>query len=244
MNIVEYIDSYFQKTLSVEERRVFETRCEQDTAFAQEVAFFITARQTLHEELLQQKQDTWKAKNIDDEIPVIPFRKKSFASRWVTYAAAACLVLAASVYLFELNSSPRMLADGYIKKNYATLGQTMSADSDNIALGIGAYNNKKYDIALQYFKAVENHDQFNSDAKQYAGLSYLQKDEYDSALMQFDQLANMKKLFSNNGDFLKALTLMKRNKPGDKETAKKLLNKVITENEAENEKAKEWVKKI
>ncbi len=244
MDVMEYIDAYFQKTLNEEEKKTFEKRCEEDKAFAQEVAFFVTARQTLQEELLQQKRSLWQNKNAEDEIPILPLIKRSFANRWFMYAAAACLVLAASVYLFEANSSPRRLADNYIKTNYSNLSLTMSADKDSITLGQAAYNNKQYDRALQLFKAVEKNDASNPDAKKYTGLTYLQKNEYDSALLQFEVLAAMQNLFSNPGDFLKAVTLLERNKPGDKNEAKKLLQKVVNEREAENDKAAQWLKKI
>src|ERR1044072_4816966 len=125
METIEYIDSYFRQTMDTGERRVFEKRCEEDETFAQEVAFYIATRQSLHEELLQQKQSAWRTKNIIDDLPFIPTLKKSFTSRWIVYAAAACLVLAASVYFFEANTSPKRLAENYIKTNYSSLSQTM-----------------------------------------------------------------------------------------------------------------------
>ena len=76
------------------------------------------------------------------------------------------------------------------------------------------------------------------------GLAYMQKEEYDSALQQFDELSNMKGLFSNSGDFLKAVALMGRNKPGDRDKAKMLLQKVLSEKEEGSEKAAEWEKKL
>ncbi len=244
MDAIEYIDSYFQQQMNEDERKVFESKCENDTAFAQEVAFYITARQSLREELLQQKQTSWHTKKIIDDLPFIPTLKKSLANRWITYVAAACLVLAASVYFFETNPSPKKLAENYIKTNYSNLSLTMSGDRDSITLGMAAYNNKNYDRALQLFKSVEQKDESNSDAKKYAGLTYMQKEEYDSALQQFDALSNMKGLFSNSGDFFKAIALMGRNKPGDKEKAKQLLQKVLSEKEEGSEKAAEWEKKL
>lgn len=244
MNIIEYIDSYFQKTISEEERKIFERRCEQDEAFAQEVAFYIATRHAFREELLQQKQSAWETKDAEEDIPVLPFIRKSFTSRWLAYAAAACLVLAASVYLFETNASARKLAGNYVRTNYNNLSITMSGDKDSLTLGLAAYNNKNYNRALKLFTGIQKNDSLNSDAKKYAGLTYLQKDEYESALKQFNALANMQGLFSNPGDFLKAVTLMERNKPGDKEEAKKLLQKVVNEKEEGSEKATEWLKKI
>ena len=244
MQTIEYIDSYFQQTMDTGERRVFEKRCEEDEAFAREVAFYLASRESLREELLSQKQSAWRTRNIIDELPFIPTLKKSFTSRWIMYAAAACLVLAASVYFFEANTSPKKLAENYIRTNYANLSQTMDASHDSLQTGIEAYNNKNYAKALQFFLDVQKTDSTNSDAKKYAGLAYLQQNYYDSALQQFDELASMKGLFGNPGDFLKAVTLIERGKPGDKEMAEKLLERVVVKKEEGSEKAAEWQKKL
>ena len=120
----------------------------------------------------------------------------------------------------------------------------MDASRDSLQLGIAAYNNKDYNRALQLFTGVEKNDTANSDAKKYAGLAYLQQQDYDKAIQQFDELSNMKGLFSNAGDFLKAVSLLERNKSGDKEEAKQLLQKVVTDKEEGSEQAEEWLKKM
>ncbi|HEX5152229.1 MAG TPA: tetratricopeptide repeat protein [Parafilimonas sp.] len=240
---MEYIESYFQQTLNSEERAAFEVRCERDEAFAKDVAFYITARQALREELLEQKIGEWKKEvAIEEEAaPVISMvKRKTTFGRWAAYVAAACVVLAVSVYLFDARTTPQKLAAAYVNN---TLSQTMDASRDSIQLGIAAYNDQEYDRALQLFEGVEQRDPSNSDAKKYAGLTYLQKQDYDKALQQFDELANMK-VFSNPGDFLKATTLLLRNKQGDKEEAKALLQKVVNEKEEESQKAEEWLKKF
>ena len=241
---IEYIESYFQQTLSSKDRVAFEARCEKDEAFAKDVAFYITARQALREELLGQKVTEWKNEDAvqEETAPVISMNKRrSTFGKWAAYVAAACVVLAISVYLFEVRTTPQKLATAYINN---TLSQTMDASHDSIQLGIAAYNDKEYERALQLFEGVEQRDPSNSDAKKYAGLSYLQKQDYDKALEQFDELANMKGLFSNPGDFLKATTLLLRNRQGDKEEAKALLQKVVNGKEEESQKAEEWLKKF
>jgi tetratricopeptide (TPR) repeat protein len=242
---LEYIEAYFKQTLNREERTAFEIRCVNDETFAKDVAFYLTTRQALRETLLEQKNEDWKDKADEEEItPVIPIVKRPLFQRYITYAAAACLLLAVSVYFFEANKSPQMLASNYVKENYSGLSQHMSGDKDSMTLGIAAYNNKDYDKALLLFQGVEQRDSLNDDAKKYAGLAYLQQKNYDKAIQQFDELANMKNLFSNSGNFLKAVALMERNKPGDKEEAKQLLQKVVTEKEDDSDKAAEWVRKF
>jgi len=242
---IEYIESYFQQTLSSEEKSAFEQRCEIDEAFAKEVAFYITARQFLKEELLKEKSQSWKQQSIAKEQPaqLISLTKKSGLVIWMIYAAAACLLLFASVYLFETQTSPKKYAANYVKSNYSNLSQTMDASHDSLQLGIAAYNNKDYNKALQLFTGVEQNDPQNSDAKKYTGLTYLQQDNYDKAIEQFDALSNMS-LFSNPGDFLKAVSLLERNSPGDKEAAKKLLQKVANNKEEGSEKAQDWLTKL
>lgn len=240
---LEYIESYFQQSLNAEERKVFEKRCETDEAFAKEVAFYIVTRETLREELLAKKQQEWKALKTEEEsTPVISLSRKSSLSKWIMYAAAACVLVVASMFLFEMQSSPQRLASQYI--NNIDLSQTMDASHDSLQLGIAAYKNQDYRKALGYFEGVTNQDASNSDAKKYTGLTYIRLNNYDKAIEQFDALANMKGLYYNPGDFLKAVALLKRNKPGDEETAKTLLQKVVDGNESEKETAEEWLKKF
>jgi tetratricopeptide (TPR) repeat protein len=241
---IEYIESYFHQTLNSDEKKAFENRCETDAAFASEVAMYIATLQVLRETLLEQKSAEWKAENeVEQEaaVPVIPMFKRSGVGKWIMYAAAACLLLVASVFLFEVQTSPHNVASKYIN-NY-DLSSAMDASHDSLELGISAYKDKDYDKSLQYFEGVEQSDPSNSDAKKYAGLAYLQKENYNKAIQQFDELAKME-LHNNAGDFLKAATLLKRNNPGDKEAAKALLQKVVNEKEEGSEKAEEWLKKF
>lgn len=239
----EFIESYFQQKLSNEEKVAFETRCESDEAFAKEVAMYVTTRQVLQEELLQQRQQQWREDFKLEETPIISIARKPIFKRYITYVAAACLLLAASVYLFEAQNSSQKFAAKYISANYSTISGTMDASRDSLQLGVGAYNDKRYDEALRLFLDVEQRDPSNSDAKKYAGLTYLQQKDYDQAIRQFDDLANMK-LHSNPGDFLKAVVLLERNSPGDKDAAKTLLQKVISEKEENSEDAEELFKKF
>jgi len=250
---VEFIESYFQQTLSSEERAAFELRCTTDEVFAEEVAFYIATRQAMREELLMQKVKAWKTEDNDEvknapviaeeSAQVISMRKKPGIIRWVSYAAAACLILIISMFLFETRSASEKLAANYINTKYERLYQSMSGGQDSIQTGIAAYNAKHYDSALIYFKGIETRNPDNDDAKKYAGLCYLQQKDYDNALKEFDALAAMD-LRINSGNILKAVTLLERNNPGDKEEARKILNIVGDEKLDGSEEAAEWLKKL
>ena len=77
---MEYIESYFQQTLNSEERAAFEARCERDEEFAKDVAFYITARQAIREELLGQKVNEWKKDTR------LQCSNGNYIVRWFSYA--------------------------------------------------------------------------------------------------------------------------------------------------------------
>ena len=243
MQNLEYIESYFQQTLSEEEKQNFEKKCEQDNAFAEEVAFYISARQTLKEELLEQKQQEWKRLlPAEKEMPSILPVKKLYHRKWFMYAAASVLLVFA-VYIFEKPQSAQELATNYVEINYTHIVLTMG-EQDSIQIALAAYNSKDYHTALLIFENFARSHPDNADAKKYSGLGYLLSENYDKALQQFNELANMKSQHNNPGIFLQAVTLLERNNPGDKEKAKQLLNVVIEQHLEGYEKAGEWVNRM
>ena len=56
-------------------------------------------------------------------------------------------------------------------------------------------------------------------------------------------LADQRRLYDNPGEFYQALTLMKRNIPGDHQKAKFLLQDVVDKNLSGKEEAQKWLKK-
>ena len=235
---LDYIDAYFNKALNEEERKQFEARCSTDDDFARDVAFYITARDVARQALLRQKQQ-WKTTN--ETAPVRP-KTKPLVLRWIPYAAAACLVFVMAFYFLFSSNNSRQLANRFIEEKYSHLSLLMDASRDSMQLGMDAYNKKNYKKAITYFDGLRMRDSLNSDAKRFAGVVYLQLKDYDKALQCFQELSALKG-FSNSGDFLQATTLLERNANGDKEAAKALLEKVVKENEDENDIAKKMLEK-
>jgi tetratricopeptide (TPR) repeat protein len=245
MQTLEIIDNYFQQNLDETEKKIFESRCENDKAFAEEVAFYITSRGILKEQLLQQKQAQWKMAetNKSEDVFFIRSIKKIAGAKWA-YAAAACLLLAFGTYFFERSSSPNSLADNYVQNNFNHLGLTMDGSKDSMQAAITAYNNKQFDKALPIFEGLYKNHPENNYALADAGKVYLVTGNYDKAIQKFDELANTKGLFSNPGMFLKAITLLHRNNAGDKTEAKQLLETVKDQNLEGSKDAAEWLKKF
>jgi tetratricopeptide (TPR) repeat protein len=243
----EYIESYFTQALSSEERKNFEMRIEQDASFAKEVAFYLTARSAAREVLTEEKQRPLVNGKVQKTANVQPATVRKMPVRirkWLPYMAAACVIVFIAGFFLFRSSSPQQLANNYLKSNYSTLNQTMDGSQDSLQLGIAAYNSKDYQRALTYFEGVRQGNPASSYAIKYAGLAFLQTNNYDKALQRFKELSANKGLYSNSGDFLQAVTLMKRNDSGDQEQAKQLLQKVEREDQDGSIQSKEWLEKL
>ncbi len=239
---LQYIESYFQNELSHDERLAFENRCTTDQSFAGEVAFYVASRQALKDNLLQNKQKEWVESSIKDEWKSGSAVRKIYQQPLFRYAAAASVIILVALYLEITPANPQQLAEDYINLNYQHLGQKMSAASDSIELGIAAYNSKDYVKAANIFEVLNNANPGNAELIKYRGLVYLQLNYYDKAIAAFDSLASTKNLHSNPGLLLQAAALLKRGDPGDVETSKLLLQRVIIEDKEGKDEAEKWIK--
>ena len=240
----EYIDAYFQKQLNESEKKEFEKRCTTDEQFANDVALYISSRSALRDMLLDQKKSEWRqAESDDDSTRLAPVRQISLRKS-IMYAAAACLIIALVVFPFLSKDSPQELANEYVNGNLTSISQTMDASSDSLQIGIAAYNKKDYTSSLQIFENVYRAQPNNTDALKYLGQSYLMTGDFDKAIASFDELSG-KSTFSNQGPFLKAVTLMKRDSADDKEVARGLLERISQQdNNLDGKKeAREWLSK-
>lgn len=244
---LEYIESYFEKKLSPADKQVFEQRCVQDENFAGEVAFYITSREAVRQKLLEKKRAVWASAEQDTSGGTVtapaPVKRMVFA-KWLPYAAAACLLLAACIYFLYPSQSPQRLADNYIEKNMQVLSISMSGATDSLQSGISAYNAKKYDEAEKIFTALSYSSVTRSEVQKYLGILYLVTKRYDRALIQFEALAGNDALYINWGLFYKAVTLMKRGAGSDVRDARKILEEVSSRNLPGSPEAKAWIEKF
>jgi tetratricopeptide (TPR) repeat protein len=241
---LELIEAYFNEELSAEKKSEFEQRIAEDAAFAEETAFYLSSRQAAAAELGENRgrfreiYQQYKQQNIGKVAKVTPLRKL-----WPWVAAAAVLAgIIFGWYAWLQPVSLPAMADSYIRKNFQNLSVTMSATEDSVQTGLRLYNEGKGEEALRYFESIVLRDSSLSDVKKYAGIACLQLGQYDKAINYFTQLEN-EKLFANPGKFYHALTLLKRNQPGDLDTAKQLLQQVVNQDLAEKEEAEKWLKK-
>jgi tetratricopeptide (TPR) repeat protein len=271
-NYLEYIDAYFNNAMSKEEAILFEKKVEDDKEFANEVAFYLSAKQSLVEQVHLEKKEHFRqllaqanASDVHEKSPqhyglLDRFRglfappavanvsgsyvsmKRTMVYRLAIAAAILICVFFAGYLFLSKSASPQQLADSYMNENLQTLGVKMSAESDSIDIGKRMFNEAHYDSAIAQFQSIIKRDTGNFEANRYLGVVYLRKGDYNEALSYFQQLEHQT-VAVNPAIFYQALTLMKRNQPGDKQKARELL-KEVRDQGLEGEKfARQWLNK-
>ena len=139
--------------------------------------------------------------------------------------------------------STKQLADRYIAEQLQSLSIQMGKQ-DSMQVAINLYNEGKLTDALRSFESIIQSDTSNIEAKEHAGVIMLRLQYYDKALDYFRQVETHSDLLINPALFYQALTLMKRNRPGDAEKAKQLLQLVVQNDLYGKEYAEKWLKKM
>ena len=242
MENLEFIENYFKGINDDVQKQQFEKKILEDAAFAEEVAFYISANETIKQQLQEGKKQRFR--EIYDQQKAISI-KQPVRNMWRYLAAASVIVAVVLITWFVSGNknSPQQLADKYIQQNFQALSVTMG-NQDSAQAGLKLFNSNKLAEALSIFETIAKNNPANSDAKKYAGIVSLRLNNYDKALEYFSTLEADSGLYSNPGKFYKAITLLKRNKDDDKEAAKLLLQQVREQNLEGKSEAEEWLKKL
>jgi tetratricopeptide (TPR) repeat protein len=250
MDNLDYIESYFTNEPDTARTREFEKRIESDPAFAEEVAFYLSALNVSRESSRSEKKQHLRELYQKNQASGATFPGNHSGTtnvRKLIYYIAAAAVIAGIVFgtdIFSNSTSPQKLASQYEKENLQKLGVTMSGRTDSIQYGLRLYNEGEPAEALVQFEKIIQSDSSNFTAKTYAGISALKLKEYDKALAWFKELETYNGLYANPALLYQALTLMERNQSGDEAKAKQLLQKIVQNNLEGKETAQKWLKKI
>jgi tetratricopeptide (TPR) repeat protein len=229
MDSLEYIDDYFKGAFPPDEARKFEGRIQDDPAFAEEVAYYLSTLVAFKEEQVAEKKRSFREIYRQTAVQgpqglVRPMIRR----RWVPALAAAVLIgVIALGWIFFLSppAAPK-LADQYIRQNLDQLSVKMGG-VDGMQTGLTLYNDGKFPDALDQFKRILAADSMNSMAMLDAGIASLRMEHYDQALDYFTTLQNHTDPHINPALFYEALTLMKRDRSGDATHAKQSLQQIV-----------------
>ncbi len=252
-NHVEQFETYLSGDMAPEEQLRFEASLKEDKELYDlfhlyktiDAEMYKTGKYSNRDAALKNTLQKLNAVYFKSGAPVMQMtrNRRSFGMAVAAAAAGVILILAAYFYFFQNTTDLRHLANRYVKEDLSHLSITMDGAKDSLQQGIAAYNDKAYTRSLQLFEAIYKAHPENTDALKYAGITYLVTKEYNKALECFDELAARKELFSNPGIFLKAVTLLQRDQPGDRAQAGQLLQQVVNEKAEGSREAGRWLKK-
>lgn len=240
------IDAYYNKELSDEKQKEFEQKIVADPLFADEVAFYLSVKQ-LGTSLMEEKRAELGRvfEEYKKEKPSLK-TQPGLVRRMLPWVAAAAVAVAIvwGITILRQPASTDKLADNYIVEKLQTLSVMMSNKQDSLQTGINLYNQGNIIEAQRQFESIMQRDTSSFEAKKYAGIIALRLGQYDKALILFLQLENYTQLYANPGKFYHALTLMKRNQPGDKQQTKDLLENVVKNDLEGKKEAQTWLKRM
>jgi tetratricopeptide (TPR) repeat protein len=214
------LDDYFANRLAPTDRARFEENLRTDTALAEAVAFYLSAKRIVRQEAQSERRSELLARTP---------RLTRYYPWPYAVAAAACLVLLLGIgwVLWFQQQQPAELADQYINQHFSQLSVTMGADSDSLQRGLDLANEGKLAEADGLLSQLVTRQPANADALKWAGVVALRRGQYDAAIDRFSRLSQRTDLYANPGLFYEALALLKRNGPDDKARAKELLEAVV-----------------
>ena len=252
---LETIENYLNGGLSAGEKARFETALRTDPAVADALSFYVLAKHTAKVGAhARRKAELDALRRNAVPLPMVdlptPTRVRPLWSAPMRWAAAASVVLLLGIggyFLRGTTKSPdaAQLADAYVTRNFDQLSTNMGGGSvDSLTQGIGLYNDKKFAEAEVVFQDVLTQHPDNDRALKLAGIVALRQKKYDIAIDRFHRLSQRNDLFSNPGSFLEAIALLQRNRPIDKEQAKRLLEEVINKNLEGKNEAKQFIEQL
>ncbi|MEA5260101.1 hypothetical protein VB264_20050 [Arcicella aquatica] len=237
--MLERIESYFNHTLSEEERQLFEKQLATDKELADEVAFYLNTKIAARENAKE------KRKLAFEEL-----RKKLSTTRKIgfnpwTMGIAASIFIALITWVLVQNNTgnPAEIADGYIQEHFENLPVKMDGNADSLQMGVRSFNKKDYSDAKLIFDDLLVRNPDAPEILRVAGITELKLAHYAKAAEHFHELGTQTNLFANPGKFYEALSLMKI-EPFDKKTVEGLLKEVVNNDLEGKEKAIEILKQL
>ncbi|HTI93292.1 MAG TPA: tetratricopeptide repeat protein [Puia sp.] len=243
MDNLDYIDQYFERQPSPQEAARFEKRVQEDPVFADHVAYYLSTRIALKEMQAGEKEKEFRElySQMGGPAKVRPMNNRIWLSALAAASLIAAIVLCWS--LFSRSGRTAHLAEKYISQNLTLLSVKMGRD-DSIQTGLVYYNDRKYPEALLQFENILRTDSTNVTALLNAGIVSLKMGNYDNALSFFERLAARTDPHLSPALFYQALTLMKRNHPGDTALAKQFLRQIVQQNGNKKEDALQLLREM
>ena len=233
----ELIERYLAGDLPPEEKAAFEERLLKEKALAEELEKQrLTHMATdIYAQLLTKE----KIKTISQQV----VNSKKRTRRLLSLAAAiAILIIAGGGYFFGSNNySNQALAQKYFDV-YPDRITTMGAITDvSIEQGMKAYNEKKFDDALDIFSSLPDTIEQYELIELYIGITRLGTDQVSAAINTLEQITNSGNQYAEAAQWYLALAYLENENP---EAAIILLNKIVQDESFQSSNAERLLKNL
>ena len=204
---MELFDRYINGEMTDEERQRFERRCEEDTSFAQEFAWYIQAFRASQEEAKATRKHEFA-----DLYQATKTQRQTARTRVIRLRFAAAIAAAVALFIlfrFIPFGSPSN-EDLYAQyAQHELLAVSMGTADDTLTLAKQAFNNQDYPTAQPLLSAYLN-TQTTPDSRLLLalGICQLETNQFETALITFQQL-NALDLVDNDAPWYLALTYLR-----------------------------------
>jgi len=221
-NRYELIEQYLEGNMSAKNTIAFEKLIVEDKDLAKEIELhqqlsahyndnYISLKRDLNNTDLVSYFRSDEAKNINktiEKVGAIHTSKKKFKFP-MTVAASIIGVMICVVGYLQLNKNG--LYEGYYTENdlpsLISRNTTKDLQSDIIV----AYQKKQYTVANNLYRSYINSTPIlNEDIFIYGGMTYLELNEFDKALIEFHKMTNSSSMASSKGLWFTALVYLKK----------------------------------
>ena len=247
---VEEIDQYLNHELNEDALNSFENELTNNPDLAAELNLHMEVDAAIIEKDISSLRD--KLVDVRKGIFIEKRKERSFAikfvkSRFAVSAVAASLILFISVAgLLNRNS---VVNDGELYseyfETYTATGIFRSGSvalDDKVNLALNEFNSKNYDEALMLFDEILSVDKANAVGNFYAGMAYQEKDQFDKAILSYQQVVLLKNnLFVEQAEWYTALCYIQTD---NKKKAYEKFKKIVDSNSYYSEKAAAILRKL
>ncbi|MCL6296237.1 tetratricopeptide repeat protein [Jejuia spongiicola] len=231
----ELIASYFSKTLSKADKKVFDHLMDTDSEFADNVLFHKNLKKSI------QKEEQEATKKILQDFE----QEKSSSFNYKKIVAASIIVLIGLSCFWYLNTEKtnpdKLFTDNFTP--YRNVVQPIvrgETDNDLKTKAFVAYESKKYNEAISYFNEVLASEPSNTILF-YKANALLQVNKTNDAILIFQDNLKTQDAFQDKNLWYLSLAYLKNN---NIEASKQTLSKLLSNHEFKKEEAKLLFKKL
>lgn len=194
--IYELTDAYLAGSLSEEEGKAFEVRCQNEPAFGQEVRLYIASLGEI--QLAGEERLKGQLKNRFSEGNVIPLKPTSGNRPWIIAAAAAVALILVSIWWLTVpspeNLPPTDLYAEYMEVPDVSVTRAPTVDSlaPKWMEALAYLNDSLFQEAIPLLDTLLQDSSFFSkfggQGVVYLGSALMQEGQFEAALKQFERI--------------------------------------------------------